>query len=101
MPSSIEFTLRRPPARAGRLQFGDGVFHGLCLVAALTVPLLAALLVVFLAAYSLPSLRAYSFWFFVTGNWDTHRLDFGAVTFVYGTLVTSALAMGFAVPVSV
>ena len=39
--------------------------------------------------------------FFVTQTWDPVSGDFGALPFIYGTLVTSAVALFIAVPLGV
>lgn len=83
------------------LQVGDYIFRSLCLCAALAVPTLAALVLLFLVRESVPSIRQFGVQFFVTSDWDTNQLQFGAVTFIYGTLATSFLAMTLAVPVAV
>jgi phosphate transport system permease protein len=77
------------------------LFHAFCLVAALVVPALAVLLLVFLTQASYPAFHELGLRFFISTEWVTTKLRFGAVPFVYGTLVTSALAMLMAVPVSV
>jgi phosphate transport system permease protein len=83
------------------LHVGDVFFHAVCLVAALVVPTLAVLLLVFLTKASFPAFRELGLRFFISTEWITTKLRFGAVPFVYGTLITSALAMLMAVPVSV
>jgi phosphate transport system permease protein len=89
----------RPPASKSWL--GDVVFHIACLACALAVPLTACLLVIFLCRDSALSMREFGLRFFINDNWDTYRSDFGALPFIYGTIITSFLAMLIAVPVSV
>ncbi len=48
----------------------------------------------------LPAFRRFGFAFLYTPVWDPVRREFGAFVMIYGTLVTSALAMLMAVPVS-
>jgi phosphate transport system permease protein len=86
---------RRPP------RFGEGTFHALCFASALALPLTALLLLAFLVRDSLASIQRFGPGFFVTSNWDTNIGDFGALPFIYGTVITSVLAMLMAVPVSV
>ena len=47
---------------------------------------------------ALPSIRAFGWRFLVSTEWDPVTDKFGALPYVYGTLVTSALAMLLAVP---
>jgi len=65
-------------------------------VLALSVLLFAALL-----RESLPALRKFGTSFLVTGTWDPVLEKFGALPFIYGTLVSSFLAILIAVPLSV
>jgi phosphate transport system permease protein len=53
-----------------------------------------------LALKSLPAIRAFGWRFLVTSTWDPVAGSFGALPFVYGTLVSSALALLIAVPLS-
>ena len=50
---------------------------------------------------SLPALRKFGAAFLVTGTWDPVLEKFGALPFIYGTLVSSFLAILIAVPLSV
>jgi phosphate transport system permease protein len=61
--------------------------------------LLAAILVSLLVGSSL-SLERFGAAFLVNDNWDPVKEDFGALVPIFGTLVTSAIAMAIAVPVS-
>jgi phosphate transport system permease protein len=65
-------------------------------VLGLTVLLFAVLL-----HESVPALRKFGARFLVSGTWDPVRDQYGALPFVYGTLVSSFLAILIAVPLSV
>ena len=67
--------------------------------AALVFSLLAAILVS-LVIGSEHSLRKYGFSFIGSDAWDPVQEDFGALVPIFGTLVTSAIAMLIGVPVS-
>src|SRR5882757_4756482 len=73
--------------------------HATRLFAFLVLALLAGILISLLAG-SLSSMRTFGFGFFFTNVWDPVKLDFGALAPIYGTLVTSAIAMLIGVPVS-
>jgi phosphate transport system permease protein len=45
-----------------------------------------------------PAIEKFGFSFFTTQKWSVPKLDFGALTYIYGTLVTSAIALLFAIP---
>jgi phosphate transport system permease protein len=47
---------------------------------------------------SLPALRAFAWRFLLTSDWDPVAERFGALPYIYGTLVSSALAMAIALP---
>jgi phosphate transport system permease protein len=68
---------------------------------AFLVLFLAVLLFAVLLRESLPALRKFGAAFLVTGTWDPVLETFGALPFVYGTIVSSFLAILIAVPLSV
>jgi phosphate transport system permease protein len=82
----------------GRL--ADGAFGGLMLLCALSIFFLVALIVFVLVANSQPSLHAFGFHFFVRSIWDPVSGDFGALPFIWGTVITSLLALLMAVPLA-
>ncbi|MCB1055273.1 MAG: phosphate ABC transporter permease subunit PstC [Acidobacteria bacterium] len=47
-----------------------------------------------------PALRSFGLGFFTSQSWNPVTEEFGGLTSIYGTLVTSALALALAVPVS-
>ena len=78
----------------------DALFRHLTRFFALVVfSLLAAILVSLLYGGAL-SIEKFGAGFLVNDNWDPVKEDFGALVPIYGTLVTSAIAMAVAVPVS-
>jgi phosphate transport system permease protein len=89
----------RPPARA-RLHVGDLLFQAVCGTAAASILVITALLVFFIGRASLPALEKFGPHFLVSTTWNKPAEDFGAWPFILGTLITSALAMLLAVPVS-
>jgi phosphate transport system permease protein len=68
---------------------------------AFVVLALSVLLFAVLLRESLPALRKFGASFLVTGTWDPVLEKFGALPFIYGTLVSSFLAILIAVPLSV
>jgi phosphate transport system permease protein len=92
----------RDVARGPRLHhLGDDVFRFLCQGAALVVIGLAGALVVVLVAQAWLAMRTLGVGFFTSTTWDPVHKEFGALAFVYGTLVTSFIAMLIAVPLGV
>ena len=90
------------PSRAKvlrRLRLGDTVFRIITRTAAITVLMLLGGVIVALVSGSLPAFRAYGLDFLTTEVWNPVTEKFGALAPVYGTLVTSLIAMLIAVPV--
>ncbi|MGH7152812.1 MAG: phosphate ABC transporter permease PstC, partial [Acetobacteraceae bacterium] len=81
-------------------RFGDPVFAGLTRVSGIFVLLLLASLILSLLVGGLPAFRQFGFGFLTSTAWDPVHQTFGAATSLYGTLITSVLALVFAVPVS-
>ncbi|MGB6482489.1 MAG: phosphate ABC transporter permease subunit PstC [Candidatus Acidiferrales bacterium] len=84
-----------------RLRGGDEIAHLLTLIFAAGVVLLTSLLVYELWVNSALSRRTFGWKFFVTSVWDPVFNHFGALPFLYGTIVTSAAALLIAVPLGV
>jgi len=78
----------------------DALFEWLTrLFAFFVLSLLVAILVsLFIGAW--PSIEKFGLAFLVTEDWDPVQENFGAVVPIYGTLVTSAIALVIAIPVS-
>ncbi|WP_373777459.1 phosphate ABC transporter permease subunit PstC [Glaesserella sp.] len=49
---------------------------------------------------ALPSMQQFGFGFFTSSEWDTVQGEYGALAPIYGTVVTSVIALLIAVPVS-
>ena len=82
-----------------RLRAIDIVFRVLTRLAALTVLILLGGVIISLIDGSLPALRAFGFNFLIEDRWNPVTEKFGAIAPIYGTLVTSFIAMLIAVPV--
>jgi phosphate transport system permease protein len=80
---------------------GDSIFKFVILACGLTVLGLLVLIVFELMSRSDLSWRAFGIKFFAGREWDPVNDQFGALTFTYGTLVSSLLALLIAVPLSV
>jgi phosphate transport system permease protein len=84
-----------------RLRSGDGIAHALTFVVASSVLLVTVLLVVELYGSSALSRAKFGWSFLFTRTWDPIASQFGSLPFVYGTVVTSLLALLVAVPIGV
>jgi len=90
-----------PRALLRRYASGDEIAHLITLICAGSILLLTAMLVYQLWIHSLESRQKFGWGFFFTSVWDPVFSHFGALTFIYGTLLTSALALLLAVPLGV
>lgn len=70
------------------------------MVAAAAVLLIVAAIIVMMTQASLPSLERFGLGFLVGREWRPAQDEFGALTFIWGTVVSSLLALIMAVPVS-
>jgi phosphate transport system permease protein len=81
-----------------RLRLGDAVFRQLTRAAAIAVLVLLSAVIVSLIRGSIPALTTFGFGFLFSSRWNPVTEIFGAMPAIYGTLVTSFIAMLFAVP---
>src|SRR5208283_4718722 len=82
-------------------QFGDRAFKWLTLCMALLIFALIALIVRELTLGSRLALQKFGWHFLVSSDWDPVNGVFGALPFIFGTLVCSAIALIIAVPISI
>jgi phosphate transport system permease protein len=80
---------------------GDRLFAGTATAVAASVPVLLGAIVLVLLLDALPALQRYSFSFLIDSTWDPVAEKFGAAAYVFGTVVTSVLALVLAAPVGV
>jgi phosphate transport system permease protein len=95
----------RPQGRVsrylGRLKTGDEIARTIALVAASTVLVITCLVVYELWINSGPSRLKFGWSFLFTQTWDPNAGQFGALPFIFGTVVTSVIALLIAVPLGV
>lgn len=84
-----------------RLRHGDEVAHLITLLAATSIIVVTVMLVYQLFINSALPREKFGFGFFLGRTWDPVSGDFGALPFIFGTLVSSALALIVAVPLGV
>jgi phosphate transport system permease protein len=82
-----------------RLRLGDIIFHNITRAAAITVLVILGGVIVALIAGAWPALREFGFSFLIDESWNPVTERFGAIAPIYGTIVTSIIAMAIAVPV--
>lgn len=94
---------RRPLVRGlyKRIRGGDEVAYLATLACAVAILLIVGLLVFELWTNSRPTIHTFGWSFLTSSTWDPNGGKFGALPFIYGTCVTSALALLIAVPLGV
>ena len=82
------------------IRMGDRLFPRAALICALIVVaiLINILIILFIQAW--PAIRGTGASFFVSSTWDPVKNAYGALPAIYGTLVSSLLALLIAVPIS-
>ena len=96
-----------PPAtssiRGEAVRAGDRIFRGLSRGAGLVILATMAAIAAFLVWKAIPSLQANTANFFTTQEWtpDAKPAYFGIAALLFGTLMTSVIAMVLAVPVGI
>ncbi len=97
IPGAAEAAARA--AALKRLRGTDAAFRILTRSAAVAVLVILSGVIVALVSGGLPSFRAFGFEFLATEVWNPVTERFGALAPIYGTLVTSAIALAIAVPI--
>ena len=93
------------PAATGlerrRLRLGDTLFRGLALAASAGSVFLLGWIAYKILDLAWPSIQHFGLSFVWTEAWDPVTEQFGALTFIYGTALTSLIALVIAVPISI
>ena len=100
-PATTEDRPTATPGAPWRRAAGDGVFKWLTLLMALSVIALIFILGCELARGSQPALRQFGWRFLTSADWDPVNERFGALPFIFGTVVSSVIALVIAVPLSI
>ena len=98
LPAQPQSTVRK---FVKRLQDGDHVAHLITLIFAASVFLLTVFLVYELWIHSSSSRAKFGLGFLFSRSWDPIAEKFGALPFIYGTVLTSLLALLISVPLGV
>jgi phosphate transport system permease protein len=86
-------------SRQRRLISGDRAFQAIAYGAAALILLIAVVFIIALFIPALPAITKFGLGFFISRTWDPVRSQFGALPAIYGTLVTSAIALVIAFPI--
>ena len=85
-------------AQTGTL--GDKVFRSILLVAATSILLIVAGIFLMMLQNSMPTIERFGIGFLFGSEWKPAQEEFGALPFIYGTVVSSLLALIISVPIS-
>ena len=100
MPADAHPLETQPARRPPRAALIDRCFRMLSLLLALMGPLILLVLGYSLFHAALPSIREFGGHFLTTKTWDPVHNIYGILPAIFGTVVTSALALLIAVPIS-
>ncbi len=90
-----------PSLNATKRAVADTSFRYLSLACGLGVLVILALIAFFTTKQAWPAFRQQGAGFFFSSTWDPNRGKFGALPFIYGTMVISAIALIVSLPVSI
>ncbi len=79
---------------------GDAVFRGLLFAAALLMLLIVAAMLFAFISKSRLSISQFGFSFVTSTEWNPVKGEFGALPFIYGTVISSLIAILISVPLS-
>jgi phosphate transport system permease protein len=91
------------PAEASRLgggSVGDALYRGITTTFALVIPALLVLIALGIGLAAWPAFRTFGLSFLTSSVWDPVRGVFGAAPMIYGTVVSSILALLIATPLA-
>ena len=88
-------------ARLASAGVGDRIYRIAITVFAACVPLLLLAIAAEIAVAAWPALHAFGFSFLTSSDWDPVNGSFGAAPALYGTIVSSALALVIATPLAI
>ena len=89
-----------PPVPLERANHGDRIFRLVLTLAAVLIPILLLFLVYELWSGARLAVGRYGFDFITSSTWDPVAEEFGAFPLIFGTLVSSLIALLIAVPLS-
>src|SRR5579875_2998518 len=93
----------RPTVRGfyERLRGGDEIAYLATFASALAILFIVGLIVLELWIHLQATVTAFGWQFLISSTWDPNAGKFGALPFIYGTCITSFLALLIAVPLGV
>ena len=92
---------RVAPQKMKTGRWGDQLFQFLTRASALALLVIVLGMVVVMVREAHPSIKAFGWSFLYTSTWDPVAQHFGALPLIYGTIVSSVLALLIAVPLGI
>lgn len=80
---------------------GDRIYRTLTTGFAVAIPVLLVFIAIEVFAAAWPAFRQFGIGFLTASEWDTQRQLFGAAPMIYGTVVSSLLALVLAAPLAI
>jgi phosphate transport system permease protein len=99
--TAYDATAPESDLRRRGIRLGDVVFKGLAVAASLAAAFLLALIAYKVLRLAWPAIQHFGLSFVWTNAWDPVKEQFGALIFIYGTVVTSLIALVIATPLSI
>ena len=90
----------RPAQRRKPSLYGDRIYHAVIAAFAASIPLLLLLIAISIGIAAWPALSQFGFSFITESTWDVGAGKFGAAPAIFGTLVSSAIALAIATPLA-
>ena len=72
---------------------GDKIFRAVLLIAAALIPVIVAAIIAMMVSNSLPTIERFGFGFLTGSDWNPALDAYGALPFIYGTVVSSLIAL--------
>ena len=79
---------------------GDAIFRTAMFLMAMLMVAIVVAMVAALAADSMMSIRQFGLGFLTASRWDPIKGEFGALPFIYGTVMSSVIALAISIPFS-
>jgi phosphate transport system permease protein len=99
--TTYEDTAPETDLRRRGIRLGDVVFKGIALVSAAAATVLLGWIAFKVFDLAWPAIQDFGLSFIWTEAWDPVKNEYGALIFIYGTVVTSLVALALATPLSI
>lgn len=79
---------------------GDKIFRTVLIISATIIPIIVAAIIFMMVQNSLPTIKRFGIGFLTGNDWNPSQEIFGALPFIYGTVISSIIALIISVPLS-